>query len=187
MALNKYPTILAIAIGDGAAIPTTTTRTSMLPASAKRTLAADFFDTPGKAIAVEAWGRISCPVTSPGTARFDVAFGANLVMDGLAINLNIVAKVDVPWHLYMQGECRAPGAAAVLQWQGYWESEAVVGSPLPTVGGSGRVLLPYATAPGVGAAFDSGTSQLVDCFYKQSVATAGTNLQLHKYLLTALN
>ena len=159
---------------------------SCLPPAARYVLPSNFFSI-GKALRIIAKGRISCAVTTPGTARFDLRFGAGatVVADSLAMNLNIVVKTNVNWILEMLLTCRAIGAAGNLMWQGKWLSEAVIGSPLPTVGGCGMLTLPVNAAPAVGANFDTTAAQVVDLFFTQTVATG--SLTLHQYTLESLN
>jgi hypothetical protein len=158
---------------------------SCIPPASKFTLRANYFDVIGKQLLVKASGRISCVVTTPGTARYDIRFGATVVADSLAMNLNIVAKTSVNWELELLLTCRAIGASGNLMWQGRWASEAVIASPLPTVGGSGMFTLPYNSAPAVGANFDTTASQAVDMFFTQTVATG--SMTLHQYSLIACN
>lgn len=156
-----------------------------LPAAAVKTLPANFFDFIGKQLIVKASGRISCAVTTPGTARFDIRLGGTNVADTLAMNLNIVAKVNVGWWLEMWLTTRVIGAAANFMWQGFWKSEAVIASPLPTVGGSGCFLLPYNTAPAVGGNVNSASALTVDMFFTQTVATG--SLTVHQFSVISPN
>lgn len=191
MALSSWRETLLSHRGDGTAL-TAAARASLMQGStatrAKYTFPPNFFE-PNKAIRIAASGRISCVVTTPGTARFDISFGGSvIVFDSLAINLNIVAKTNVHWALDLILICQASGAsttATLFPSTCYFESEAVVGSPLPTAGGSGGVLLPYNTAPAVGTGFDSTISQSCELFFTQTVATGSA--QLHTYFLEALN
>lgn len=190
MSLNTWQETLLAHRGDGTAL-TAAARASLLQgASATRalyTFPANFFEV-HKRIRVNAAGRISCVVTTPGTARFDLTLGGTIVFDSLAINLNTVAKTNVPWSLSLELICQAAGSgttAALFPGRCIWESEAVVGSPLPTAGGSGIVLLPYNTAPAVGAGFSSVVSQQADLFFTQTVATG--SVQLHTLSIEALN
>jgi hypothetical protein len=185
MSLQGWQETLVTAQGDGTAL-TAAARASAIPAAAKYTLPANFFSAIGKSLRITAHGRISCAVTTPGTARFDLAFGGNVVADTQAMNLNIVAKTNVPWFLQMILTCRAIGAAANLMQGGFWLSEAGILTALPTVGpGPGGFVVPYNTAPVVGANFDSTASQLVDFFFTQTVATG--SLTLHQYVVESLN
>jgi hypothetical protein len=184
MSLQGWQETLITAQGDGSVL-TAAAAASCLPPAAKFTLPANFFSAVGKAVRITAAGRISCAVTTPGTARYDVRFGGTVVFDSLAMNLNIVAKTNVHWMLELLLTCRAIGTSANLMGQGTWRSEAVIASPLPTAGGSGEFMIPYNTAPVVGTNFDSTASQVVDLFFTQTVATG--SMTLHQYVLESLN
>jgi hypothetical protein len=146
------------------------------------TLPPDFFYL-NRVIRTVTTGRISCVVTTPGTARFALQFGGSIsVFDSLAINLNIVAKTNVHWTLELSLICASLGsgtAATLFPLDCRFTSEAVVGSPLPTAGGSGVLLLPYNTAPAVGAGFDSTAAQKVDLIFTQTVATGSVTMHTH--------
>lgn len=172
--------VLVSAQGDGSAL-TAAAAASALPSAAKYTLPASTFQYAGQLLHVHASGRISCAVTTPGTARFDLRLGGTVVFDTLAMNLNIVAKTNVHWILDAYGEFRSPGSTSNFLWQGYWLSEAVIASPLPTVGGSGIFTVPYNTAPAVGSNWDSNAAQAVDFQFTQTVATG--SMTLHQFYL----
>ena len=138
----------------------------------------------GDCLKVIASGRISCVVTTPGTARFDLSFGGVANFDTLAMNLNIVAKTNVAWFLEILGTVKAIGTTANIFWQGKWDSEAVIASPLPTVGGSGGFLVPYNTPPAIGPNFDSTVALLVDFQFTQTVATGSCTL--HQYMFAKM-
>ena len=133
----------------------------------------------GDQLKVIASGRISCAVTTPGTARFDLSFGGTANFDTLAMNLNIVAKTNVGWFLEVIGTVRAIGTTANIFWMGKWDSEAVIASPTAATGGSGGWVVPYNTAPVIGPNFDSTIDQLVDLQFTQTVATGSCTL--HQY------
>lgn len=191
MALSSWRETLMAHRGDGTAL-TAAARASLMQGTtatrAKYTFPPNFFE-PNKTIHIVASGRISCVVTTPGTARFDVSLGGTVVaFDSLAINLNIVAKTNVHWALDLILVCQASGSGTtgtLFPSECFFTSEAVVGSAVPTAGGSGSVLLPYNTAPVVGTGFDSTVSQSCELFFTQTVATG--SVQLHTYLLEALN
>lgn len=182
---QSWTQVLASASGDGTAI-TAAAATSALPPSAKISLGPGFFYFPGQMLHVFAHGRISVAVTTPGTARFDFRLGGIVVFDTGALNLNVVAKTNVPWWLEMYLTCRAigSGTAANLMGIANFQSEAVVGSPVPTAGGNGGLLAPVG-APAVGGGFDSTVSLTTDLFFTQTVATG--SLTLHSYKLSSLN
>ena len=173
---------------DGAALTNTTTTGSLLPGQGKFTLPANFIQTIGTEFEFRAAGRISTVVTTPGTLTLDLKFGSVIVATTGALALNIVAKVNVTWLLLWRLTARAVGSSttANLMHTGRWSSEAVIGSPLPTVGGSGMLLIP-ASAPAVGTGFDSTAAQQVDLFASWSVANASNSILLHQAMLESLN
>jgi hypothetical protein len=128
-------------------------------------------------------GRISCVVTTPGTARYDMRTGPSgtiVAFDSGALNLNVVAKTTVPWQLMVRLTCRAIGTSTstTLFGVGRFESEAVVGAPLPSAGGNGSLLCPVGT-PAVGTGFDNTAANAVDWFFTQTVATG--SMTVHQY------
>lgn len=175
---------------DGAALTNTVTATSLLHATAKQSLPPHFFRI-GKMLKVTAQGRISNIVTTPGTLTLDIRMGptANIIVcNGGAMALNTVAKTNVPWWMEWILTCRAVGngTSANLMHQGMWQSESVVGSPLPAAGGAGCLNIP-STAPAVGTGFDSTVSMLVDLFGTWSVANAGNSITVHQFKIEDLN
>ena len=182
MSLQSWNQCLITAQVDGPTL-TAAAAATCLPGAAKHTFPAAYFLI-GRKLRVRAQGRISCVVTTPGTARFDLRLGGTVVFDSGALNLNIVAKNNVPWLLDIELTCRAIGASATLFGVGQFQSEAVVGAPLPSVGGNGTLLCPVG-APAVGGTFDSTTSQQLDMFFTQTVATG--SMTLHMFSVESLN
>lgn len=172
--------------GDGSALSASTTPTSILPAAAKITLPPGFFRRVGQRVRVLAHGRISTVVTTPGTMTFETKFGSTVVATTGALALNIVAKTNVAWELDWYMTCRAVGASANLMHQAKWFSEAVIGSPLPSAGGSGLLFGP-ASSPAVGTNFDSTASQVVDLFSTWSVNSGSNSITLHQFTFDSLN
>ena len=154
---------------------------SCLPAAARYTLPSNFFDRAGKQLRITASGRISCTAGAPGTARYDVRFGATVAFDSQAMNLNMAGKTNVGWWLEILLTCRTIGNNATLFGQGTWTSEAGVGAAAVTAGGNAVFLIPYNAVPAVGAGFDSTAAQAVDLFYTQTLGTG--SMTLHQYLL----
>jgi hypothetical protein len=185
MSIQTWQETLVTAQSAGTA-NTAGTAASALPTHAKITLPNNYFSI-GKMVRVWASGSISCAVTTPGTARYDIQFGGVKVFDSLAMNLNIVAKTNVHWFLDVILTCRAIGSGTACNFwpQGTWVSEAVIGCALPTVGTSGIFTLPYNTAPAVGTGCDSTTALTVDLFFTQTVGTGSHTLQ--EYSFSALN
>jgi hypothetical protein len=157
---------------DGAAV-TAAAATSLLPAAAKKVIPDNFFQI-GRKIRVKAWGRISTVVTTPGTARFDVRFGASIVFDSQAIALSVAdAYANVPWYLQVDLTCRSigNGTVATMFQGGFWLSPNIVGVTATPPKSAGVALLPWNAAPVVGAGFDSTVTNIVDLFFTQTVAT----------------
>jgi hypothetical protein len=165
---------------------TAAARASCIPVNSKFTLPNNYWEE-GKTWRMRAYGRISCVVTTPGTARFDLSIGGVIAWDSLAMPLNTVAKVNVHWALDLLLQCRSVGNGTLttLLGQGTWESEAVLGSPTPAAGGSGQFLVPYNTAPVAGTGFDNTTANTVDMFFTQTVATG--SMTLHQWLIEEMN
>lgn len=182
MSSNSWWQALVTAQGDGSAL-TAAAAASALPGQAKFTFPANLLKI-GDEFRITASGRISCVVTTPGTARYDVRFGSTVVFDGLAMNLNTTAQTNVPWWIDIRLVCRSVGSgtAAAFFGMGYFGSPAVVGSPAITAGGSGFLVLPNSTAPAVGNGFDSTVSNVIDFFFTQTVATG--SMTLHTFNVT---
>lgn len=185
MSVSSWQETLITAQSDGAAV-TAAAATTVLPAHAKYTLQPNFWQRLGQKLQIKASGRISSVITTPGTARFDVRFGATVVFDGLAILLDsVAAHVNVGWELDITLTCRALGATANLFGFGKWTCEDILGVPAAAPKGVLVAVLPWNTAPAVGNNFDSGASQVVDLFFTQTVATG--SVTLHDYELIAKN
>jgi hypothetical protein len=161
---------------------------SCIPVHSRIVLPNNFFYI-GKMLKVTLHGRISNVITTPGTARFDIRLGPSgtiVVFDTGALNLNVVAKTNVPFLAEFLLTCRAIGNASLttLMGCGFFQSEAVVGSPLPTVGGNGCLLVPVG-APAVGTGFDNTAANVLDVFFTQTVATG--SMTVHGYKVDVLN
>jgi hypothetical protein len=167
---------------------TAAARASCIPTANRIVLPNNFFYI-GRAIKVVMSGRISCAVTTPGTARFDICMGSagtTVVFDTLALNLNTVAKTTVPWYLEVLLVCRAVGTGTSTTFfpRGQFVSEAVIASPLPAAGGNGGLLVPVGT-PAVGAGMDNTAASALDVFFTQTVATG--SMTVHNYQVDVLN
>lgn len=153
-----------------------TTPSSCIPTHAKITLENNFFYI-GRKLRLKLSGVISCVVTTPGTARFDLRLGGTVVWDSGALNLNVVAKTNVPFDLEVDLTCRAigPGTATLLIGLGKFTSEAVVGAAVNTAGGNGTLLCPVGNTV-VGTGIDSTAAQSVDVFFTQTVTTGSLTI-----------
>jgi hypothetical protein len=136
------------------------------------------------ALHLRASGRISCAVTTPGTARFRLLYGAAVIMDTQAIPLNIVVQTTQPWVLDMEGIVRIEGQVAQMFWEGTFASQAVIGggtqgaaTGTPTV-----ATLPWNQAPALCTAFDATAAQNIDFDFTQTASTG--SITLHNYVLS---
>ena len=187
MALGYYEPLCTL-IADGAAV-TAAVRTSLttgaISQGARPNLAANRLRI-GDIIMVEATGRITSVVTTPGTAQFDLGFGASLgtaVMNSGAILLDsVAAHTNVGWMLKMEGTVRNIGTAASLFWTGYWICEDILGVPATAPKGVLTALLPWNAVPALSSTFDSTVIQLIDLNFTQTVATG--SCQLHQLNVT---
>jgi len=184
MSMQTWGETLVSAQSDGTALTNSTTATSILPAAAKFTIPANYFAI-GRVLRLNAWGRISNVVTTPGNLTLDMRFGSTVVFTGGAMALNTTAKTNVAWRAIIMLTCRSigSGTSATLLGQGDWCSESATGS---ASGVANDILMP-ASAPAVGTGFDSTASQTVDLFATFSIANAANSIQLHQYSLEAMN
>lgn len=170
-----YRKLYVGAQGNGPTL-TSAASASCLPTNMNVPFGGGFWQQAGQMLWIELQGKISCVVTTPGTARFDARLNGTVIFDGLAVPLNIVAKTDVSFWLRIWLRLAAVGPSANFFGAGQFCSEAVIGSPLPSAGGSGIINLPYLTTPVVGNNFDSTVSQTLTMNYTQTVGTAGTSM-----------
>jgi hypothetical protein len=175
-----YRKILASAQVDGPTL-TAAAAATCLPAQAKTIVPASAFDTIGKLLLINATGRISSVITTPGTARFDVRLGGTVVFDSLAILLDTVAgHTTVGWTLEIMMSLRAVGATGNFAGQGIWTCEDILGVPATAPKGVLSAILPWNSAPAVGGNFDTSIAQSLDMFFTQTVATG--SLTVHQYM-----
>lgn len=175
---------------------TAAARTSMTVGSTQGrfTMPGGSLKNPGDQLRVWATGIISCVITTPGTARFDLNMGGTAIMDTQAMPLNVVARTNVPWILDMTATLTTPGTAAAIVWTGMWLSEAFVNTAIQSSAagpGPGGTLVPWSgTVTGASTAgsatFDATVSQLLDLSFTQTVATGSCQLkQMNLSILTA--
>ncbi len=183
MSGNSYCSTLISQFADSTALTGTQTPTTILPTSAVFTLPANYLYYPGQMLIIKAGGRISNVITNPGTLAFSVMLGAVVAATSGALALNIVAKSNVTWELEWKLVLRGVGGGTTgtFMHTGEWSSESVIGSPLPSAGGSGTLMIP-ASAPAVGTGFDCTASQAVNLFGTWSLNNANS-IQTHWYSL----
>jgi hypothetical protein len=167
---------------DGPALASSTSQTSLLPASARdATLGAGRLKI-GAAIAFEFAGRISTVVTTPGTLSLAFRLGSTDILASSGIPLNTTAQTNVHWTCKGELVVRAVGLTTVTTFfpKGVkFESRAVVGSSAAGSGGVGAEILPYNTTPAVGTGIDFSVSQLIDFLATWSVSNSSNSITLH--------
>ena len=169
---------------DGSAL-TAAAAASMLPAQAKYTFRANFFNMIGQQLLIRASGRVSTVVTTPGTMRFDVRLGGTVVFDGQAVALDTAnAYTNANWYLEILLTLRASGSAANFMGQGVLSSYNIAGTPGSITKGGLVAILPWNTAPAVGANFDATVTEQCDVFFTQTVATG--SLTCHQFSLVTM-
>lgn len=178
----NFPQVLINAVADGPTL-TAAAAASCLPTAAKLAIPANWWAV-GRMLRIEASGRISSVITTPGTARYDLRYGSTVIFDSQAILLDTAAAhTTVGWKLEVWLTCRAIGASANVFGYGSWECEDILGVPATAPKGVLRAVLPWNTTPAVGANFDSTAAQSLDMFFTQTVATG--SMTLHQYKVTA--
>ncbi len=184
--IETFPRILVNSYGDGTTLTAAAAATA-IPAKDVITLPANYWYI-GKMWRLTATGRISSVITTPGTARFDLRIGAVVAWDSLAILLDTVAgHTTMPWYLQVLLTCRAVGASTStnLMGQGSWACEDILGTPASSPKGGIVAMLPWNTAPVVGTGFSNVTTNTVDFFFTQTVATG--SMTVHQYMIEELN
>lgn len=178
-------TPLAIGTADGPTL-TAAAAASCLPVTAKYTFAPNTIQQ-GTWLEIKAMGRISCVVTTPGTARFDIRLGSTVVWDSGPMNLNTTAQTTVPWWLEVNLTCRTAGSTGNFIGFSDFTSVAVVGSPAVTAGGNGEFISSVSggpgSAPAVGNNVDLTASNTFDMFFTQTVSTG--SLTVHAFKLVS--
>lgn len=186
-----FISVLATAAAAGPVL-TAAAAATCLPVTAKCTLPPNAFYV-GSQLDIYSSGFISCVVTTPGTARISFLLGGTTIYDSGPYNLNIVAKVTLPWRFTARLTCRTIGAAGNFIGDGLFVSEAIIASPLGTVGGNGQLLSEVSggvdtalTNPGgtVGGNVDLTVANAFDMFFTQTVATG--SFSVTQFSLTGL-
>lgn len=184
MSLGYWQTLVN-SQADGPALTAAAAATA-LPPAARYTMPTNFFDFVGKQLLFKASGRISSLITTPGTARFDIRFGATVVFDSQAILLDTVAgHTNVGWDLEIMLTCRVIGSVASLFGYGKWTCEDILGVPAAAPKGVLVAVLPWNTTPATGNTFDSTVTQQIDMFFTQTVATG--SMTVHQYSVISPN
>lgn len=188
-----YNQTLITAQGDGTALNTSTTATSILPPHARWVMPPNYMFI-GKRLRFEARGRMSNIVTTPGTLTIAINFGTIatpiIVFAPAAMQMSATANTNATWEFEAVLTCRAigNGTQANMMGIGRFTSRSLLNAPAAaTTLGVGVALLPD-TAPVVGTGFDSAdVTNVVDLFATFSISNANNGITVHDYALTDLN
>jgi hypothetical protein len=180
-----WPETLIVQQGDGPTLSAAAAATC-LSAQGKKTLPANFFNYIGQTLRIEAAGRISSIITTPGTARFDIRLGGSVIFDSAAILLDTVAAHTTrQWRLVIDMTVRVVGSAGNFFGHGLWTCEDILGTPATAPKGSLSAVLPWNTTPAVGGNADFTTAGVLDMFFTQTEATG--SMTVHQYSAAAPN
>jgi hypothetical protein len=183
--------LLANAIGDGAALASSTTPTSLLPAHAKYTFpwssTTHYHWAIGDQLRVRAAGRVSNKNPTPGTLTLEVRLGTNAIWSSGAMALNTAAaKTNVSWMLDVDLTFRTVGATTVTTVFaiGQFVSEAVA---LAATGVG--TILGAASAPAASSGFDATASAqaTLDLYATFNTSDAANAMTLHQFTLEQMN
>lgn len=182
---SGYWSPLAIATADGPTL-TAAAAATCLPVTALYTFPPNAIGV-GTMLHVRASGRMSCVITTPGTARFDLRLGGTVIFDTGALPMNVVAKTTVPFWLEVFVTCRSTGASPSFFGSGALLTEALLGG-LPSASGDGSFYLSAVaagadSAPVVVSAGNTTVANAFDMFFTQTVATG--SVTVHQFSLSS--
>lgn len=172
--------VLSVAQTDGAAVASTTSRTSLTPVASRFTTPTTGFWYVGKRLRLTATGRVS---TTSGSNTLTLAFGVGSVDAWSSQAVSMVAsQTNQTWRLQLEMTTRAVGAGgsatANLLGVGMLNASAAVTAS--------TTMLP-ASAPAVGTSFDPGIAAVLDLFATWSASSASNSVTCHSFTLEALN
>lgn len=187
MSMQTWREVLVAGVADGPTL-TLAAAASCIPTGSRIILPNNYFYV-GRVLKLTLAGRLSCAITTPGTARFDVRLGPSgtiVAFDTGALTLNSTGKTNVPFRADILLTCRAVGSgtASNLMGNAVLVSEALVAGLVPSAGSNTIQNAPVG-APAVGTGFDNTAANALDVFYTQTVATG--SMTLHQYLVESLN
>jgi hypothetical protein len=182
---NSWVGVLINSQASQAGPSNTTTETSVLPAAAKFTIPANFFQNIGTVVRVTLCAAVSNVASSPGTLNIKVKFGSNIAFDGGLQQLSTTVHTSLPFWWQALLTVQVVGASAAFKGQGIAMGQMCLrsGADLAT---DGTEMSPN-SAPANSATWDSTASQVMDLTATHSVSTAGTSTTSHQYVVEVLN
>ncbi len=188
MARQTWVSAEAIQSIAGSNFATFDTAKTVIPATALRTIRANTLKI-GDALEIDVWGSISNIAATPGTIVFQVMIGSSIAFTTGVIQLNDTAHTNLPFHLKALLTVRAigNGTSANTMGMGVITGKMVTVTADETDGANTNSIIHVpATAPAVGAGFDSTTDKLLDFFCGFSISNAGNNVAIQQYVVKSL-
>ena len=190
MSYQSWQETIAIQRAAGTLFNTYTTAKSVINPDALVSLPPNFF-YPGRMLRVFVSGGISNVATTPGLMNFQIIIGAAAVaFDTGNIQLNATAHTTLPFWLDILLTCRAIGSGTAANIMGQASVTGIMftrtAGQTDDAQGMQTILVP-ATAPTVGAGFDSTITNLFNFFTGFTINNAGNGIQVQQYKVVSLN
>jgi len=181
MTSPNWPTLLASAQSSGAALASSVTKTSLLPANAKYLCPTVGFWYPGKKLRIRAKGVVS--TFTSGTLILALDVGTVDAFASQALTM-VASQSNQTWWLDLEFRLLAIGAGGSATANGFGVGNLCAGAAITAA----TTLLP-ATSPGsAGTSFDPDlTTNVIDLVATWSVNNAANSIQCVDYQLEALN
>lgn len=182
-----YQRLLAWQEAAGTLFATYTTAKSVINPTALITVpgGSDFW-RPGKRLRISAQIALSNIVTTPGLFNWQVKIGTVAAFDTGNMQLNATAHTTLPCWLDIIMTVRATGSGTSANLMGLANLNGIMltrtAGQTDDVQGSQNILAP-ATAPVVGAGFDSTIANIIDNFVGFTISNAGNGVRVDQYAL----
>lgn len=177
--------------GAGTSFGTFTTAKTVINTQALYVIpAGDQFWKIGKRLRIIVYGGLGSLVTTPGTVTFQVMVGAAIAFTTGAIQLNATAHTNLPFQLQIDLTVRALGSGTNANAMG---QAVAVGKMFTVTAGqtdganSNTVIMAPATAPAVGAGFDSTIANILDFWTGFSISDAANTVKIEQYTVEDMN
>ena len=167
---------------------TFTTAKTVIPSTALRTIRSNSLKI-GDAFEIDVYGSISNIVTTPGTIVFQVMIGSAIAFTTGVIQLNATAHTNLPFRLRLMLTVRAIGSGTSANLMGMGDVAGVMFTATAgqTDGANSQTILQVpATAPAVGAGFNSTIDNVLDFFAGFSISDSGNNVAIQQYIVKSL-
>lgn len=180
---------VALQRAAGTLFTTYTAAKSVINADALWDSPRNFF-TIQKMLRLTVTGAISNIVTTPGLMNFQLKVGGVAAFDTGNIQLNATAHTTLPFWLDILITCQAIGSGAAAKLIGLAQATGRMFTNTAGQTDSAQdmpTILAPAIAPAQGTGFDSTIVNLIDFWTGFTISNAGNGVQIHQYLLQALN